>query len=98
MEPTVGTSFEQSAVVDPRIYQLIELITAQLFYHRPEDPKAFMIEQLQAIQRLKNSGGEPGSVQSLFAPEDLDVLFSMFSKNMDTITAAQTKTGFPRPP
>eukprot|EP00770_Monocercomonoides_exilis_P013048 MONOS_12991.1-p1 / transcript=MONOS_12991.1 / gene=MONOS_12991 / organism=Monocercomonoides_exilis_PA203 / gene_product=unspecified product / transcript_product=unspecified product / location=Mono_scaffold00764:573-1021(+) / protein_length=112 / sequence_SO=supercontig / SO=protein_coding / is_pseudo=false len=74
------------------LYQLIEVLTASLFYHQPEDPRGFLIDQLESILRLKQTGSQEGEIPNLFSPEDIDTLFDMFSKKMDTITAAQANT------
>lgn len=75
------------------IYQLVDVIGSSVFYNRPENPTEFIIEQLQTIERLKQGTDENGQVSPLFNDKDIETLFSMFSKNMDTITAAQAITG-----
>ena len=75
------------------IYQLIDVIGASVFYNRPDNPVQFIIDELQALQRIKQSASEPGHATTMFTDADLDTLFSMFSKKMDTITGEQAITG-----
>ncbi|KAK2945878.1 hypothetical protein BLNAU_19174 [Blattamonas nauphoetae] len=73
------------------VYSLVDLLAAQIFFYKPEDPKAFLIEQLESIQRLRQSGSG-GNAPSLFNDNDIESMFSMFSKNMETITIPQAKS------
>ena len=75
------------------IYQLVDVLGASLFYNKPENPVEFLIEQLKSLQRLRQGASDDTSVSNMFSEDDLNTLFSMFSKKMDTITAEQAVTG-----
>ncbi|KAJ4462739.1 putative Protein TSSC1 [Paratrimastix pyriformis] len=68
---------------DKKITQILEIITAPLLFHRPEDPNAFLVDQLRS---LHDSRAE----HPLFSTEDLDCIFSMYDVlQQGTITRSQ---------
>jgi hypothetical protein len=81
-------------IKDHHLVELIEVLSASLFYYRPDDPKKFLVDQLQLIQKLKGQGDVVSNEGALFTSEDIGTLFSMFAKRMETITPEQAKTGF----
>ncbi|KAA6364232.1 MAG: hypothetical protein EZS28_040241 [Streblomastix strix] len=74
------------------LIQLFEIISQSLFYYRPEDPRAFVIEQLQAIINLRGSADSNKKLPSLYTDHDIETLFSLFAKNSENVTAAQVKS------
>ena len=75
------------------IYPLIDVLGASVFYNRPDDPVQFLTEELTSLLRLKQGVQESSKAMQLFSDEDLEVLFTMFSKKMETITTEQAVTG-----
>ena len=76
------------------IYSLIDVLGASLFYSRPDDPVQFILEELATLQRLRQGAQESSRSTEMFSESDLETLFSMFSKKMDSITIEQAMTGF----
>merc|ERR1712195_37626 len=56
-------------LTDKRIAPLLERLSAAVLFHRPENPREFVLEQLRKIK----SGEE-----TLYSEEDLKVMFGMF--------------------
>ena len=62
-----------------------------LMYHKPEDPRSFLVEQLQLLQE-KQKTSKLGS--SIFTESDIKTLFGMFDPTgKGSITGAQCKQG-----
>jgi hypothetical protein len=77
------------------LLDLVEVLSASLFYDRPENPKEYLIGHLNTIQKLKNAGAENFTEESsLFKNEDIEILFTLFSKKMNTVSADQAKIGY----
>ena len=74
------------------IYSLIDVLGASLFYSRPDDPVQFILEELATLQRLRQGAQESSRSTEMFSESDLETLFSMFSKKMDSITIEQAMT------
>lgn len=53
-----------------QVREILEVLTAQLMYHKPEDPTAFLIEQLQTMRAQ--------GAKSLLEDSDLETMFGMF--------------------
>ncbi|XP_075994163.1 EF-hand calcium-binding domain-containing protein 10 [Genypterus blacodes] len=72
-----------------RVFELMENLTSLLFYHRPENPKEFLIEQLEKLKVSKQSGAQG---PSLFTESNLDTIFSILDPaDQKYITFAQYK-------
>merc|ERR1711907_832591 len=56
-------------LTDKRIPQLLQRLSAAVLFHRPDDPRAFLLRQLEALK-----SGE----DMLFTDDDLQTMFSMF--------------------
>merc|ERR1711988_630720 len=70
-------------LTDKRVPQLLQRLSAAALFHRPEDPRAFLLKQLEALK----SGQD-----MLFTEEDLQTMFGMFDiVRKGTITAEQYK-------
>lgn len=54
---------------DRHIGELFNHLTQALVYYRPENPRAFLIEEVRKLQA--------SSTQSLFTGDDLDTMFDM---------------------
>ena len=59
-----------------KIVELFENLTAALVYHRPEDPKTFMREHIQQLQRAK-SDPEQADSPSLIDESNIRSVFGM---------------------
>ncbi|XP_036962194.1 EF-hand calcium-binding domain-containing protein 10 [Acanthopagrus latus] len=72
-----------------RIMELMDNLTSMLFFHRPENPREFLIEQLE---QLKISGQSDVRGPNLFNNTDLDTVFGILDPaNQKYITFAQYK-------
>ena len=69
-----------------RILELFEDLCTALAYHKPEDPRAFIIEQLEALQR----GG--GVALPVFTRAEVENVFRLYNlKNEATITQQRAR-------
>uniref|UniRef100_A0A671XXN6 Si:dkey-42p14.3 n=1 Tax=Sparus aurata TaxID=8175 RepID=A0A671XXN6_SPAAU len=72
-----------------RIMELMDNLTSMLFFHRPENPREFLIEQLE---QLKISGQSDVRGPNLFNNTNLDAVFGILDPaNQKYITFAQYK-------
>ncbi|KAK6175319.1 hypothetical protein SNE40_013807 [Patella caerulea] len=72
-----------------RIMELFNNMTSNLIYHRPDDPKQFMIEILEKLQKSKNS---KGNCPSLFDDSNIRSVFGILDPtNKGFITLQQYK-------
>eukprot|EP00051_Salpingoeca_urceolata_P028436 m.486875 g.486875 ORF g.486875 m.486875 type:complete len:137 (+) comp24647_c0_seq1:261-671(+) len=64
-----------------RLVELMQSLTAQLVFHRPENPRAFLIEHVEKLKSARDAGGagEAGAVPTLFDAGNATALF----KTMD---------------
>merc|ERR1712054_643488 len=70
-------------LADKRVPQLLQRLSAAVLFHRPENPRAFLLKQLEALK----SGQD-----MLFTEEDLQTMFGMFDiVRKGTITVDQYK-------
>merc|ERR1712054_575916 len=70
-------------LADKRVPQLLQRLSAAVLFHRPEDPRSFLLQQLEALK-----SGE----DMLFTEEDLKTMFGMFDiVRKGSITADQYK-------
>merc|ERR1711988_824159 len=70
-------------LTDKRVPQLLQRLSAAVLFHRPEDPRAFLLKQLEALK----SGQD-----MLFTDEDLQTMFGMFDiVRKGTISVEQYK-------
>merc|ERR1712146_229043 len=70
----MSTPVDQNEVVrsylqEKRVPQLLQRLSASVLFHRPDDPRAFLLKQLEALK----SGQD-----MLFTDEDLQTMFGMF--------------------
>merc|ERR1712054_363076 len=56
-------------LANKRVPQLLQRLSAAVLFHRPDDPRAFLLRQLEALK-----SGE----DMLFTDDDLQTMFSMF--------------------
>ncbi|XP_013880510.1 EF-hand calcium-binding domain-containing protein 10 [Austrofundulus limnaeus] len=72
-----------------KIMDLMENLTSMLLFHRPQNPREFLIEQLKLLKHCQQSGG---SGPNLFNISNLDsVLGILDPTNQKYITFAQYK-------
>ncbi|CAG5957696.1 EF-hand calcium-binding domain-containing protein 10 [Menidia menidia] len=72
-----------------KIVELMENLTSMLFYHRPENPREFLMEQLKQLKMSKQSHVKGPNV---FNNADLDAVFEILDPaNQKYITFAQYK-------
>lgn len=57
-------------LLNARVLPLFETLTAALLFHKPEKPRKFIVEALQALKA--------GSGEALFSDTDLKTMFGMF--------------------
>merc|ERR1712224_1120855 len=70
-------------LADKRVPQLLQRLSAAVLFGRPDDPRAFLIKQLESMKSGKDI---------LFEEEDLKTMFGMFDVvRKGTITVAQYK-------
>lgn len=68
-----------------KISSLFETLCTSLVYHKPADPRAFLVQQLQKYQREKNVGK-----LSVISPDDFTTVFEMMDPvNRGLITSQQ---------
>ncbi|KAM3870116.1 EF-hand calcium-binding domain-containing protein 10 [Diretmus argenteus] len=66
------------------IIELMNELTTKLFFHRPENPREFLIDQLEQLKASKQ--------KSLFDDSNMDAVFGMLARpNQEHITYAQYK-------
>uniref|UniRef100_A0A667Y004 Si:dkey-42p14.3 n=1 Tax=Myripristis murdjan TaxID=586833 RepID=A0A667Y004_9TELE len=74
-----------------KIIELFDNLTSMLFFHRPENPREFLIEKLEQLRSSKLRR-VPGP--SLFDSSNVDALFGILDpSNQGHITFAQYKEG-----
>merc|ERR1712146_61629 len=84
----MSTPVDQNEVVrsylqEKRVPQLLQRLSAAVLFHRPDDPRAFLLKQLEALK----SGQD-----MLFTDEDLQTMFLMFDiVRKNSITVDQYK-------
>ncbi|XP_069551211.1 EF-hand calcium-binding domain-containing protein 10 [Brachyistius frenatus] len=72
-----------------KIFELMDNLTSMLFFHRPEKPREFLIEQLELL-KLSRQCGVRGP--NLFTNCDLDAVYRILDPaNQKYITFAQYK-------
>ncbi|XP_068579744.1 LOW QUALITY PROTEIN: EF-hand calcium-binding domain-containing protein 10 [Cebidichthys violaceus] len=72
-----------------KIAELMENLTSMLFFYRPENPREFLVEQLQQL-KVSQHGGTKGP--NLFNKANLDAVFGILDPtNQKYITLAQYK-------
>ncbi|XP_029951648.1 EF-hand calcium-binding domain-containing protein 10 [Salarias fasciatus] len=57
-----------------KIIELMESLTSMLFFHRPENPREFLIQQLEQLKRAQQGGCE---APNLFDDSNLDAVFGI---------------------
>ena len=73
------------------VLDLFQELGTLLMYHKPEDPRSFLVEQLQILQE-KQKTEKLGS--SIFTEADIKTLFGMFDPTgKGSITGAQCRQG-----
>ena len=73
------------------VLDLFQELGTLLMYHKPSDPRSFLIEQLQLLQE-KQKAEILGS--GIFTQDDVKTLFGMFDPTgKGSISAAQCKQG-----
>ncbi|XP_028306811.1 EF-hand calcium-binding domain-containing protein 10 [Gouania willdenowi] len=72
-----------------KIMELMENMTSLLFYHRPENPREFLIEQLEQLRKSQSDGEK---APNLFNDSNLQAVFKILDPaNTNYITFAQYK-------
>ncbi|XP_034735449.1 EF-hand calcium-binding domain-containing protein 10 [Etheostoma cragini] len=72
-----------------KIFELMENLTSMLFFHRPENPREFFIEQLEQLKMSRQNGVDG---PNLFNNSNLDAVFGILDPaNKKYITFAQYK-------
>ncbi|XP_039665285.1 EF-hand calcium-binding domain-containing protein 10 isoform X1 [Perca fluviatilis] len=75
-----------------KIFELMENLTSMLFFYRPENPREFLVEQLEQL-KMSQQNGVKGP--NLFNNSNLDAVFGILDPaNQKYITFAQYKQGF----
>ncbi|XP_032378538.1 EF-hand calcium-binding domain-containing protein 10 isoform X1 [Etheostoma spectabile] len=75
-----------------KIFELMENLTSMLFFYRPENPREFLIEQLEQLKMSQQNGVDG---PNLFNNSNLDAVFGILDPaNKKYITFAQYKHGF----
>lgn len=69
-----------------RLQELFAHLTQLVVYHQPEDPRAFLTEEIRKIQA---NGGKP---EGLFTEDDLSTMFDIIdATNQGTISVEQLR-------
>ncbi|XP_039989235.1 EF-hand calcium-binding domain-containing protein 10 [Xiphias gladius] len=72
-----------------KIIELMDYLTSMLFFHRPEKPREFLVEQLEQLKISQQSGVKGAN---LFNKSNLDAVFGILDPtNQKYITFAQYK-------
>ncbi|XP_042352523.1 EF-hand calcium-binding domain-containing protein 10 isoform X1 [Plectropomus leopardus] len=72
-----------------KIMELMDNLISMLFFYRPENPREFLVEQLEQLKRSRDSG-VPGP--NLFNDTNLDAVFGILDPaNQGHITFEQYK-------
>uniref|UniRef100_UPI0037E7C85C EF-hand calcium-binding domain-containing protein 10 n=1 Tax=Semicossyphus pulcher TaxID=241346 RepID=UPI0037E7C85C len=72
-----------------KIMELLDNLTSMLFFNRPDNPREFLVEQLQEL-KLSKQNGEKGP--NLFDNANVDAVFGILDPaNQKYITFAQYK-------
>ncbi|KAA8590317.1 EF-hand calcium-binding domain-containing protein 10 isoform X2 [Etheostoma spectabile] len=72
-----------------KIFELMENLTSMLFFYRPENPREFLIEQLEQLKMSQQNGVDG---PNLFNNSNLDAVFGILDPaNKKYITFAQYK-------
>ncbi|XP_043084504.1 EF-hand calcium-binding domain-containing protein 10 [Puntigrus tetrazona] len=70
-----------------KIIELMDALTSMLFFHRPEHPREFLIDQLEKLKVSKVHSGKP---PCLFNESNLDALFGVLDPSRQSfITYSQ---------
>lgn len=70
---------------DHKLIELFELLGQSLVAARPENPRAFLIDELTNLKKTP----VPSSPMNFFSPQDVDTLFSMYDVAGDGLTREQ---------
>tara|TARA_B110001452_G_scaffold183921_1_gene154592 strand:- start:220 stop:888 length:669 start_codon:yes stop_codon:yes gene_type:complete len=70
-----------------KLLPLFEMMGQMLVSEMPDDPKAFLVEQLEKLQ----SSADKTSPMNVFSEEEIDTLFAMFDLSKQGITRAQCR-------
>lgn len=74
-----------------RIPELFNNLTSQLIFHRPDDPKDFMIQTLESLKQARTTGIDH---PCLFDESNIESVFGMLDPNSTGyIRLAQYKAG-----
>ena len=68
-----------------KLLELFDLLGQQLVQHKPDNPRAFLIDELEKLQKKK----EPHSPLHFFTNEDVETLYSMYDASGLGLTPAQ---------
>ncbi|XP_028286310.1 EF-hand calcium-binding domain-containing protein 10 [Parambassis ranga] len=72
-----------------KIAELMDNLISMLLFHRPENPRAFLIQQLEQLKASQQSGA---TAPNLFTTSNLDAIFRIMDPaNQNYITFAQYK-------
>ncbi|XP_049430542.1 EF-hand calcium-binding domain-containing protein 10 [Epinephelus fuscoguttatus] len=72
-----------------KIIELMDNLTSMLFFYRPENPREFLVEQLEQLKLSRQSGVKG---PHLFSSANLDAVFGILDPtNQNYITFAQYK-------
>jgi len=76
------------------IHNLLQRLCTSLVYNKPDDPRAFLIKQLQLLQNDKQSNNNKLSCNSLFTEQDFETMFKMMDPlNKGTLSSKQVSKG-----
>lgn len=70
-----------------KLLPLFEMMGQMLVSEMPDDPRAFLVEQLEKLQ----SSADKTSPMNVFSEEEIDTLFAMFDLSKQGITRAQCR-------
>ena len=87
----------EAYLAEHKIHEVMEYLCAQLVYHKPADPRAFLADELRNLQSKRGAASSgaagpalPGSALSLFSEGDYAVMFGMLDPlNEGTLSARQ---------
>jgi len=70
-----------------KIMELFEMLGQMLVSEKPEDPRGYLVEQLERINAVKDRT----SPLNFFSDEDIDTLFNMYDVSKSGITPSQCR-------